>query len=254
MGPFSSEESMRYRRQLALPEIGVEGQRKLRGATVLVAGVGGLGCVSALYLAAAGVGRLRLVDRDLVELDNLNRQILHWSKNVGTYKTASAADKLRELNPNIVVEPFKEEIAEDRLARHLEGCAVVVDGTDNLRARRIVNRAVVRFRVPFVFGGVDRFTGMVTTFVPGETPCLDCLFPEPDAPEILPAVIGPLPGMIGAIQALEAIKRIVGMPGGLAGRLLLVRGDDMRFQEIGLDPNPACPVCGAAGREGVDVA
>lgn len=241
-GP-TGQVSMRYRRQVILPEVGSEGQAKLQAACVFVGGLGGLGSVSASYLTAAGVGRLRIVDKDKVEITNLNRQILHWSDDIGRRKRDSALDKLSRLNPEIRIEAFDEEIREDNVLRLVGDASIVVDGSDNLVTRKILNRASLERRVPYIFGGVKGFSGMVTTFVPGETPCLECVFPGPPAVEDVPGIVGPLPGMIASIQALEAIKILLGLRGLLMGRLLSIRGSDMFFKDVTISRNPHCAVC-----------
>ena len=196
-----SEEALRYHRQIILPEIGEEGQTKLRKARVFLAGVGGLGSVSAYYLAAAGIGRLRLVDKDRVELGNLNRQMLHFSDNIGDAKAYSARDKLRRLNPHCRIEALHEEITWDNGEEMVGNADLIMDGADNVETRRILNRVSLKKRIPFVFGGVDGLTGMATTFIPGKTPCFECLFPDEMPSKGPPGVLGPLPGIIAGIQA-----------------------------------------------------
>ena len=242
---LSSEEALRYHRQIILPEIGEEGQLKLRKARVFLAGVGGLGSVSAYYLAAAGIGRLRLVDKDRVELGNLNRQMLHFSDNIGEAKVRSARDKLRRLNPHCRIEAFHEEITRDNGEEMVGNADLIVDGTDNVETRRILNRVSLKKRIPFVFGGVDGLTGMATTFVPGKTPCFECLFPDEMSFKGPPGVLGPLPGIIAGIQALVTIKFLVGLPHGLLeSRILYVDGGAMNFRTIQMGKNSHCRVCG----------
>ena len=242
---ISSEETIRYNRQLILPEIGPQGQIKLKQARVFIAGIGGLGSVSAYYLAAAGIGFLRIADRDCVEAGNLNRQILHGTGDIGKPKTLSALEKLRNLNPYCDVEPIQEIISDENILDMVEGCTVILDGTDNLKARKILNRASILKNIPFIYAGVNGFTGMVTTFVPGQTPCLECLFPR-DAGQNEPiGIIGPVPGVIASIQSLEAIKFILGISGLLKKKLLYFNGMDMTFRKIEMEKNPDCPVCGS---------
>jgi len=251
LGPvLSPEERERYRRQIIIPEIGERGQGRLKAARVCVIGLGGLGSVSATYLAAAGIGYLRAVDCDCVEPGNLNRQFLHWTSDLGRPKADSAREKLSALNPEVEVDAVRLEVTPETAEEAVGDCRLIVDATDNLAVRRILNRFAVRRRIPFVFGGVEGFGGMVLTVVPGDSPCLECLFPGPDRRgEREIGVPGPLPGVIASLQALEAIKLILGAGSPLMGRLLLFRGLDMTFREVGVDRDLDCPVCGPAGRE-----
>ncbi|MBI5589100.1 MAG: HesA/MoeB/ThiF family protein [Deltaproteobacteria bacterium] len=242
---ISSEEAIRYNRQLILPEIGPQGQIKLKQARVLIAGIGGLGSVSAYYLAAAGIGLIRVADRDHVEAGNLNRQILHGTGDIGKPKTLSALEKLRNLNPHCNIEPIQEIISDENILDMAEGCTVILDGTDNLKTRKILNRASIQKNIPYIYGGVNGFTGMVTTFVPGRTPCLECFFSWGDAGQDKPiGIIGPVPGVIASIQSLEAIKLVLGIGGLLTKKLLYFNGMDMTFRKIEMEKNPDCPVCG----------
>lgn len=243
MENLSPEEATRYERQLIMPEIGPEGQRRLKAACVLVSGLGGLGSISASYLVAAGIGRVRLVDLDSVQRSNLNRQLLHWSDDIGKTKVDSALHKLHRLNPGCRLDGRHEEINRRNAGDLMVDCTVVVDGTDNLKTRKVLNKASIEKGIPFVFGGVEGFNGMVTTFVPGQTPCLDCLFPQQGFQKKRPGIIGPLPGLVASIQAAETIKLVLGMKGLLKGRLLHIRGGDMTFKEINIDKNPDCPTC-----------
>ncbi len=244
--PLSPEEALRYHRQIILPEIGEEGQLKLRKAKVFLAGVGGLGSVSAYYLAAAGIGRLRLVDKDRVELGNLNRQLLHFTEDIGEKKAESAKRKLQSLNPHCRIEALHEAISEDNGEMLVGDAHLIVDGTDNLETRKILNRVSLKNGIPFFFGGVDGLTGMATTFIPGKTPCFECLFPDGTPDKGPPGVLGPLTGIIGSLQALAAINFLVGVPDGLlAGRMLYVDGAAMNFKMIEMGRNSRCRVCGA---------
>lgn len=241
---LTTQEKERYNRQISIPEIGEAGQERLKAARVVVAGLGGLGCVSAMYLAAAGIGRMRIVDRDRVALDNLNRQLLHGTPDLGRAKTESAEEKLNRLNPLCRVDAICADI-KTGTAREMVGDAMlIVDATDNRETRRILNRAALANRIPFIYGGIEGLGGMVSTFIPGRTPCFDCLFPEssPPRPREIP-VAGPAAGVVAAIQSLEAIKYLVGMEGLLAGRLLTYNGADFQFKEIRVERNPECPAC-----------
>jgi adenylyltransferase/sulfurtransferase len=227
-----------------IPEIGQEGQKKIKETSIVLAGLGGLGSISAYYLVASGLGRLRVVDKDEVELSNLNRQIIHWTDDLGRAKTDVAVEKLGRLNPACQIEPLQAEIREDNVFDLIAGCSMIVDGTDNLETRKVLNQASLQNGIPYIFGGVGRLSGMVTTFIPGETACLECLFPFEGFPEEKAGVIGPVPGIVASIQALEAVKLILGMEEGLlTRRLLLVRGEDMTFKEIRAERNPVCEVC-----------
>ncbi len=243
---FTENELSRYSRQTSIPGFGIKGQRKLRDARVFVAGVGGLGSVSSYYLAAAGVGHLRIVDKDRVDWSNLNRQMLHWSGDIGRAKTDSAMDKLKEVNPGCTVDAVCAEIREDTCADLVGDCSVIVDAMDNMPARKILNAVSVRKGIPFIYGGVHQLDGMVSTFLPGRTPCLECIFPggEDRAEEAPPSVLGPVPGVIASLQAVEAVKLILGGMEPLAGRLLYFSGADMTFREFRVRKDPECPVCG----------
>jgi len=243
--PLSSEEALRYHRQMVLPEIGEKGQGRLKRAFVFLAGLGGLGSVSALYLTAAGVGRLRGVDKDRVEWGNLNRQLLHFTEDVGGIKAESAGNKLRSLNPRCRIEAIHETLTMENGEELVGDADLIVDGTDNVETRRILNRVSLNKGIPYVFGGVDGLTGMVTTFIPGKTPCFECLFPDDRFPKAPPGVLGPLPGIIGSIQALVAIKFLLGLPHGLLeSRLLYVDGAALSFRTIEMGRNNKCRVCG----------
>lgn len=244
MSAFSQEELSRYQRQLMILEFGEAGQIKLREASVFLAGIGGLGSISAYYLVAAGIGRLRLADNDSVSLGNLNRQLLHTTQDIGKTKASSAADKLTRLNPHCRVESIHASIDDGSIDGLLEGCDLIVDGTDNLKTRRVLNRASIRKGLPYLFGGVRGYNGMATTFLPGETGCLECLFPERPVVETPPGVLGPAPGLIACIQSMEAVKLLAGFGQLLKGRLLYFRGFDISFKEVFLERNPDCPVCG----------
>jgi len=242
---FTKEELLRYSRQLMIPDIGAEGQEKIKKAKVFVAGMGGLGSISSYYLTAAGIGHLKTVDKDKVDSSNLNRQILHWTDDVGRWKSDSGSRKLRSLNPYCFVEALQAEITEQNCAELIGDCSVIVDAMDTLKARRILNAASVRKRIPYIYGGVHQFDGMATTFIPGQTPCLECVFPENhgESSEAVPGILGPVPGVIACIQAIETVKILVGLQGLLTGRLLWFSGLDMTFSEFKINRNPVCPVC-----------
>ncbi len=241
---LSHEEQLRYHRQIIMPEIGAEGQNKLKQATVFLAGLGGLGSISASYLVAGGIGHIRVVDGDRVTTDNLNRQILHWTDDIGRAKVDSGAEKLKRLNPNCHIEPVNIIIGKDNALKLTGDCAVIMDGTDNLETRKILNRVSIKKKIPLIFGGVEGLNGMVTTFIPGETGCLECLFPFQEKQQKTIGVICPLPGMVAAIQALEAIKLILGMDGLLKSTLLHIDGVTLAFTSVNIERNPDCFICG----------
>ena len=246
---LSHEELLRYSRHLTLPDVGLEGQSKLQRARVLLIGAGGLGSPAALYLAAAGVGTLGLVDFDLVDRSNLQRQILHGTSDIGTPKTDSARARLNDINPHVAVETFGERLTSANALDILQRFDIVVDGSDNFPTRYLVNDACVLLGKPNVYGAVFRFDGQVSVFCAEEGPCYRCLYAEPPPPDLVPScaeggVLGVLPGIIGSLQALEAIKRIVGFGESLVGRLLLFDGRRMQFRELALETDPDCPVCG----------
>jgi adenylyltransferase/sulfurtransferase len=235
---------LRYRRQIFYPYLGEEGQEKLRNAHVVVAGVGGLGSPNAIYLAAAGIGHLTLIDSDVVSLSNLNRQILHYDQDIGREKVFSGAEKLRLLNSTVRVTPVMERIDESNAARFIAGAQVVIDGLDNFETRLILNQACVTLGIPFIHGGVHSLMGEVTTIIPGETPCFACLCQDiPEQEEEIP-VLGPLPGMIACVQVMEAIKYLGGFGTLLTGRMLFIDGSDMTFSTIHIEKAKHCPVCG----------
>ena len=218
---ITDEERKRYARQILM--IGEAGQERLKAARVLVAGAGGLGTVISLYLAAAGVGHLRIIDCDVVETSNLNRQILHWSGDVGRPKTASVEEKLAALNPLIRIETVSGRIAEESIGEMARGCDLIVDAMDNFPTRYLLNRTAVEKGIPFIHGAVRGFFGQATTVIPGKTPCLRCFFPGSPPQEVFP-IIGATCGVIGAIEATEAIKLLTGQGEPLAGRLFLWDG------------------------------
>jgi len=242
----------RYARHLRLPEVGLAGQRRLQEARILVVGAGGLGSPAAYYLAAAGIGHLRIVDDDVVDRSNLQRQILHADDRIGMAKVASATQALSALNPRAHLEPAQLRVTAANVEALLQDVDVVVDGADNFPARYLLNDACVHLRKPLVYGAVHRFEGQVSVFDAGRkrgaAPCYRCLFPEPPPPEAAPncseaGVLGVLPGVIGLLQATEAIKLILGIGEPLVGRLLQFDALAMRFRETRLQPDPDCPLC-----------
>ena len=250
MAALSSAGRTRYSRHLALPEVGLEGQQKLAQASVLVAGAGGLGSPAALYLAAAGVGRIGLADFDRVELSNLQRQILHSTADVGRLKVESGRDRLAAFNPEITVETISQRLTADNALDILGHYDVILDGSDNFPTRYLLSDAGVILERPVVYGSVYRFEGQLTVFGPPAGPCYRCLFPVPPPPDSVPScstggVLGVLPGVIGACMAAETLKLLLGVGESLIGRLLLYDSLAARFQEISLSRDPACPRCGA---------
>jgi adenylyltransferase/sulfurtransferase len=246
---LSHEELLRYSRHLTLPDVGLDGQIKLRAARVLLIGAGGLGSPAALYLAAAGVGTLGLVDFDVVDRSNLQRQILHGTAGIGTAKTDSARQRLHDINPHVAVETFPERLTSANALEVIRGFDLVVDGSDNFPTRYLVNDACVLLGKPDVYGSIFQFHGQVSVFDAKRGPCYRCLFADPPPPELIPScadagVLGVLPGVVGSLQALEAIKLIVGFGESLIGRLLLFDGRRMQFRELALEKDRECPVCG----------
>src|SRR5712675_834284 len=246
---LSKDEILRYSRHLIMPEVGMEGQKKLKAARVLCIGTGGLGSPLALYLAAAGVGTIGLVDFDVVDFTNLQRQIIHFTSDVGRPKLDSAADKLHDLNPMIEIKKFEERLTSANALQLFQQFDIIVDGTDNFPTRYLVNDACVLTGKPNVYGSIFRFEGQATVFATENGPCYRCLYPEPPPPGLVPScaeggVLGILPGTIGLIQATEAVKLILGIGESLVGRLLLYDALAMRFRELKLRRNTECPVCG----------
>jgi molybdopterin/thiamine biosynthesis adenylyltransferase len=247
---FTEDQVRRYARHVILPGIGGDGQRKLMGSSVLVIGAGGLGSPAAMYLAAAGVGTLGLVDFDHVELSNLQRQLLHDTDDVGRPKVESARDRLTGLNPNVEVVAHRALLSSENAFDVLGGYDVVVDGTDNFPVRYLVNDATQMLGKPLVYGSIYQWEGQATVFLPGrETPCYRCLFPEPPPPGTVPScaeggVFGVLPGIIGSIQAVEAIKLLLEVGETLAGTLVLYDALRSEFTSVKLRWDPDCPVCG----------
>jgi molybdopterin/thiamine biosynthesis adenylyltransferase/rhodanese-related sulfurtransferase len=247
---LDGEKRKRYSRHLLIPEVGVEGQLKLLDSRVLLIGAGGLGSPASLYLAAAGVGRIGIVDDDRVDESNLQRQIAHSTERLGEWKAESAKRTLEALNPDVEVIPYLERLTSENVERILDdGWDVIVDGADNFPTRYLVNDAAVWHDIPLVHGSIYRFEGQVTVFKPHEGPCYRCLFPQPPPPELAPScaeggVLGVLPGIVGSLQASEALKLCLGIGESLAGRLLLFDALTTEFSEVTLRRDPNCPVCG----------
>jgi len=246
---LSNEEIKRYSRHLIMPEMGVEGQRRLKASSVLCIGAGGLGSPAAMYLAAAGIGRLGIVDFDVVDYSNLQRQVIHGTPDVGRPKLDSARDRINALNPHVHVETHEEALSSDNALRLFEPYDVILDGTDNFPTRYLVNDACVLTGKPNAYGSIFRFEGQASVFATKGGPCYRCLYPEPPPPGLVPScaeggVLGVLPGIIGVIQATEAIKVLLGIGEPLIGRFLIYDALRMRFRELKLRRDPECPVCG----------
>jgi len=247
--PLNNDEILRYSRHLIMPEVGMEGQQKLKAARVLCIGAGGLGSPLALYLAAAGVGTLGIVDFDVVDYTNLQRQIIHTTADVGRKKLDSAADKLKAINPFLNLRTFETKLSSENALALFNEFDIIADGTDNFPTRYLVNDACVLTGKPNVYGSIFRFEGQASVFATEEGPCYRCLYPEPPPPGLVPScaeggVLGILPGLVGVMQATEVIKLILGKGEPLIGRLLLIDALGMKFRELKLRKNPDCPVCG----------
>src|SRR3989344_2307106 len=247
--PLTNEQIQRYSRHLIMPEVGAEGQEKLLNAKILLIGAGGLGSPLGLYLSAAGAGALGLVDFDLVDFSNLQRQVIHGTENVGQPKVESARARILSINPEVKFNVYSTRLTRENTLDILRDYDVVIDGTDNFPTRYLVNDACVFLKKPLIYGSIFRFDGQATVFKTPEGPCYRCLYPEPPPPGMVPScaeggVLGILPGIIGIIQATEAIKLIIGKGEPLIGRLLLYNALEMRFREVRLRRSPDCPVCG----------
>jgi len=242
---LTCDDMHRYDRQIRLPEIGEIGQKKLSRKSILIVGLGGLGSISAYYLAAAGVGHLRIVDRDRVALDNLNRQIIHCTHDIERPKVDSAREKLKRLNPDCRIEPVFTDFSDINGSDLAAGSDLIVDATDNLATRHVLNRVSLEKNIPYIFGGVDGWDGNAATFIPGKTACLACLFPRDRVQERAePAsAVGPAVGVIASAQSLEALLILLGLGPRLAGRMLDFRGLGMIFKTIQFNRNPDCDLC-----------
>ena len=246
---LDASEILRYSRHLILPEVALDGQRRLKASRVLLIGAGGLGSPLALYLAAAGVGTLGLVDFDVVDLTNLQRQIVHGTKDVGRPKLQSATETIRDINPHVHVEGYETKLTSANALEILRDYDVVIDGTDNFQTRYLTNDACVILGKPNVYGSIFRFEGQASVFATEEGPCYRCLYPEPPPPGLVPScaeggVIGVLPGLVGTIQATEGLKLLLGIGEGLVGRLLTIDALTMQFRTLKLRKDPTCPACG----------
>ena len=240
---LSRSEQDRYDRQMRIHGWGTTGQRKLKASKVAVVGVGGLGCLSSLYLAAAGIGRLYLVDKEKIRVSDLNRQILYCESDLEKQKADTARKKLETLNPTTKVEAVLEEVTEGRVPAFMEHVDVVVDGLDNWRTRFIINEHCVRKGIPFVHAGVSQFYGQVTTVIPGKGPCLRCIFSkEPLEIEVVP-VFGATPAAVASLQVMEVIKHVTGIGRPLVGRMLFIDGEEMSFESVKIERKRDCPVC-----------
>ncbi len=253
--PLSNQEVLRYSRHLLMPEVGLEGQARLKSSSALVIGTGGLGSPVAMYLAAAGVGRIGLVDYDVVDFSNLQRQVLHGTSTIGQRKVLSAQARVNDINPEVQVDVYDEPFTSENAFRIAEPYQVIIDGTDNFPTRYLVNDLCVLTGKPNVYGSIFRFEGQLSVFWAEHGPCYRCLFPEPPPPGLVPScaeggVFGVLPGTIGALQASEALKLLLGIGDPMIGRLLLFDALEMSFQELKLKKNPDCRVCS----ENADVA
>ena len=246
---LEADELRRYARQIRLPSLGVDGQEQLKRASVLVVGAGGLGSPAAMYLTAAGIGRIGIADADQVDLSNLHRQLLHRTDDVGSSKAASARETLTGINPHVRIDAIGVRVSRENALDLVTAYDVVIDGTDNFPTRYLLNDACVMTGRPLIYGSVDRFEGQVSVFATERGPCYRCLFPTPPDPGSVQScadagVLGVLPGLVGTLQATEALKLIVGLGETLEGRLLLVDTLAMRFRTIGIDRDPECPACG----------
>jgi adenylyltransferase/sulfurtransferase len=240
---LTSSELERYDRQMMIKGWGVEGQKKLKKSKVIIMGVGGLGCPAAIYLAAGGIGHLVLIDKDQPDLSNLNRQILHWQKDIGKDKAISAKEKLVKLNSDILIEALPIEITEDNIFDLVKGANVVIDAMDNFRVRYLMNDACVHYKIPFIHAGIHGLEGQLTTIVPGKGPCLRCIFPTAPFEQKKFPVLGATPGVLATLQVMEAFKLLLGIGTPLIGRLLIFDGDVMSFDVMQIKRRDDCETC-----------
>jgi len=246
--PLSKQEKIRYLRHLNILDFGEKGQLKLKNGSVLIVGCGGLGSASAMYLAAAGVGRIGLVDSDVVDLSNLQRQIMHGMSTLSKPKAVSASERLRDINPNVNLEIFNERLTEENAYAVIDNYQIVVDATDNFETRYIINSVCVKKTIPFIYGAIYQFSGQMSVFDSKSGPCFQCVFRVLPTEDVIKAnkgigVIGALPGVIGSLQAVETIKMITGLGESMKNRLLIFDGLEMDFREIRTDKDLSCPVC-----------
>ncbi len=246
---FTEDEIKRYSRQIVLKNVGGIGQKKLRSSSVLIVGAGGLGCPAAFYLAAAGIGRIGILDFDTVDLSNLQRQILHFTKDVGTPKTASAAEKLRALNPNVTIEPLETQLTPKNARDIVKQYDYVIDGSDNFATKYIINDACVAEGIPFTIAGILKFDGQIITVIPNKTACYRCIFPSPPPPGMVPScsqagVFGAIPGIVGSIQASEAIKYLLGIGKLITDSILIINIESLDFQLVSIGKTENCKACG----------
>jgi len=247
MNDFSPAELKRYDRQILLEEVGAEGQRKLRKAKIVVVGLGGLGSSVSFYLAAAGIGCLRLIDCDSVDATNLNRQILHWEKDLGRRKVETAFEKLSALNPGTKIEVHDIKLSAENYREMFSGCDLAIDCLDNFETRYLLNRAAIEMNFPFIHGACRGFEGRISLIVPGKTPCLGCFVPVPPEKEIFP-ILGATAGFVGSLQAMQAVKFLVQAGNLLENRLLIVDGKSLLFRIIELEKDPDCRFCGKGAK------
>ncbi|HIH98262.1 MAG TPA: HesA/MoeB/ThiF family protein [Thermoplasmata archaeon] len=244
---LKKREFERYQRQIAIPKLGREGQRRLKEAKVFVAGAGGLGSAASLYLAAAGIGKIRIIDKHRVKLNNLNRQILYSTRDIGRLKVEAAKKKLVKINPEVEIEPIAEEIGKDSLLGLIGDCGLIVDAMDNFPTRYLLNGVAIKNKIPFIHGAVEGFEGRVTTIIPKKTACLRCVYPKALPPSIVP-ILGATAGVIGCVQATEVIKYLTGIGQLLTNKLLIYDGEQMTFDLLKLERNPKCPACGSSSK------
>lgn len=242
---LTEKEKVRYARQLIIPHIGEEGQKKLKWSHILVAGVGGLGSLSAFYLTCIGIGHLTIIDSGSVQLSDLNRQILYNEKDLGLKKANVAHEKLSLLNSDILIESICEEITSENVLRLIKEVQIVIDGTDNFGTRLIINKACFKKGIPYIYGGIFGFKGKMTTFIPGRTPCIECLYLKKEEVASVVPVVGPIPGLIATLQVIEALKLIIEFGDPLAGRLLSFDGETMTFNYFNIKRRPDCQICSA---------